>query len=260
MENYIIPSYWDESGEFARLLDSFVVQGNDHLSTLENYLVCLRTHFEKHEQSEGRESEPCKRIERIGLSVKEYIRRRKWFEEFRYPPKTDIYSYDFENSKAYILQKSLPDQKRFWEVALKEVEEFAIIHDYQFDNGMSESAKVEFTYSVKSELLKIDTFLAFENDSHQRKLVWYGKPSDFGYLFSQLQSLGWIGLQQGGEINYSKFARTCLELFDFKEGTTEGNLAKELNPTKQTLAEESRKRFNIPAPSELNPKRPKKGK
>lgn len=96
----------------------------------------------------------------------------------------------------------------------------------------------------------------------RKKLVWHGKPSEFGHIFFELHSKGWIGLPNGGEIVYSEFARICLELFDFEPKTTEGNLAKELNPNvgKNTLADDSKKRFKIAFESEMNPKRPREKK
>lgn len=92
----------------------------------------------------------------------------------------------------------------------------------------------------------------------RQKLKWLRKPSEFGHLFSMLAQSGFLQLPSGEGMNYNEFARVCMELFDFDGATTFQNLAKELNPSKNSLPSEKQDEFQIPDCSELKPKPLKK--
>ena len=93
-----------------------------------------------------------------------------------------------------------------------------------FENTPNWESDYIYFRQASSEVAKLNAFFSFEKTAVAKKLVWHGKPSEFGHLFFELQSKGWIGLQHGGEINYSEFARVCMELFEFRPETTEQNL------------------------------------
>jgi hypothetical protein len=79
------------------------------------------------------------------------------------------------------------------------------------------------------------------------KIKWLGTPSQFGFLFSELVKKHYIEPPKTfAEPSYAKYAKICMEVFDIN--TTEGNLAKELNPAigKNTLSDTKKEKFTIP--------------
>lgn len=88
------------------------------------------------------------------------------------------------------------------------------------------------------------------------KLTFLGTPPQFGYIFTELARTGFVELPSThGEGSYSKYAKTCWEMFNFKSNTTIKNLEKEMNPKKNTLSPTMRARFVFPDSKELNSKK-----
>jgi hypothetical protein len=145
----------------------------------------------------------------------------------------------------------LIDQKRFWEITLLEIEQFAIIANYQFDNWASKSAKDEFVYSAKGEILKLDSYLAIESRPNGKKLVWLRKPSEFGYLFCQLIEGGYIQDPSGMKMSPKQIAEFMLEHFEFKQGTTIQTLTKAITTDAANLGDKTYKKLKIPHSEEL---------
>lgn len=77
------------------------------------------------------------------------------------------------------------------------------------------------------------------------KIKWKGKPSEFGYLITELIGKGWIELPTKSTKSYNKSANFLLNLFDID--TTQGNLSKEINPNENgnSLTNDNRDCFRI---------------
>ena len=232
----------------ARLLE-IELSGKTHLEALE----MVANEMEK-ESNKSIDNQPYAfSVNFTRNEIKFYFEQVEWFNRHGYPARINQEDFNFDETVERAKRYTNPlKQIEYLEQVLIEYRAFAA-------NAMGNKA---FGGKVEAEIkaLKMESVFAKKPDS--KKLVWYGKPSEFGHLFFELQSKGWIGLQQEGEINYSEFARVCMELFEFRPETTEGNLAKELNPNigKNTLSPDSKGRFKIPFESEMNPKRAKKKK
>ena len=91
------------------------------------------------------------------------------------------------------------------------------------------------------------------NSAKRAKLNWLGSPSQFGYVFLELAKKGFIELPPtSGQGSYSRYAKVCWDLFDFQKATTPENLQKEMNPTKNTLSESVRSKFEMPSQNEIS--------
>jgi len=78
-----------------------------------------------------------------------------------------------------------------------------------------------------------------------RKIKWLGKPSQFGYLFIELEKNGFIELPKSkGVGSPSKLAELCMEAFNIN--TTIGTLKKEMSPKTNSLEIPNRTAFQIP--------------
>lgn len=187
------------------------------------------------------------------MQTDSYVKQLKWFDQYGYPPRIHKVDFDFDDIRAKAREYTVKSRQiSYLEQVLNEYQAVA-----RWDRTPD---KAKFEVKLEAEIKALKMAVVFEKKPDGKKLVWYGKPSEFGYLFLQLQSKGWIGLQERGEIVYSEFARVCLELFEFTNETTVGNLAKELNPNSNSLSDDSRTRFNIPFPNEMNPSKGRKVK
>jgi hypothetical protein len=113
------------------------------------------------------------------------------------------------------------------------------------------------TVYAREHLIKSDwvhsKIAEFEQGGGREKMMWKGSVSQFGYIIGELVDKGFIEMPVNE--NYSRFADLCLELFEFKKGTTPQTLAKALNPNSNQLAESNRKYFQIPDIQQLSNKR-----
>lgn len=250
MERYEFERWYTFSPELEARLNALESQGKSHLEALELILLESNERMNSEPHGRGTETDAYRELERTNTSLSAYIKKRKWFEEIGSVPREKDTEYDFHRIRE--LAKQLPTleaQIDFWELTLKEFISFAQYSPYMPD---------PFRDAAQAELKTLSAAIAFSKRISKKKLVWDGKPSEFGHLLSELYSKGWIGLQGGGELGYSEFARVCLEVFEFTQGTTEGTLAKQLNPNSNQLPDDIRERFKIPYQSEMNPKRVKK--
>ncbi len=85
------------------------------------------------------------------------------------------------------------------------------------------------------------------------KLKWKGKPEQFGFIFLELAKNGYIEIPgTNGEASYSKYAKTCFNIFDFESDTTLDNLKRAMNHDKNRLSETNRKKFSIPRKDDIS--------
>jgi len=118
-----------------------------------------------------------------------------------------------------------------------------------------------FCYAAMLEAEKIITYLENKriintgSTEHLKqndtlKIKWIGKPSQLGFIMSNLAHLGYIEppLKKNGEINYSQFANMVLGTFEVN--TTNNTLEKYLNldseKGQETLRNFNSKDFSIP--------------
>jgi len=89
--------------------------------------------------------------------------------------------------------------------------------------------------------------------TQSKKLKWKGKPEQFGFIFLELAKNGYIEIPaNNGEASYSKYAKTCFDIFDFESDTTLENLKRAMNPDKNRLSETNRKKFSIPSKDDIS--------
>lgn len=115
----------------------------------------------------------------------------------------------------------------------------------------------DYSESIESYIQTKENETAATTVSKVEKLVWTGKPSQFGHVFLELASKGYIDLPStNGQGSYGKFARICWDLFDFDPATTPGNIEKQLNPEKNDLSLSNKAKFSIPEIKDIG--KPKK--
>lgn len=85
-----------------------------------------------------------------------------------------------------------------------------------------------------------------------KKLKWTGKPAQLGHIVYMLADLGYIEppKKPNGDPNFNEFARILLDCFEIS--TTFGNMAKEVNPEKNTLELKNKDKFAIPHIKEIS--------
>lgn len=92
-----------------------------------------------------------------------------------------------------------------------------------------------------------------ENESPEleKPIKWLGQPSHLGYIMGQLANLGYIEAptHMTGEINYNEFARQLSKVFNIN---SIGNLAKELNPEKNSMGYKNKDKISIPHIKEIS--------
>ena len=95
-----------------------------------------------------------------------------------------------------------------------------------------------------------------ENINSSKRIKWIGKPSQLGFIMSNLAQLGYIEapLRKNGEINYLQFARLVMQTIECE--TTESTLSKYLNldseKGQETLRKFESKNFRIPHKKEIS--------
>ena len=119
------------------------------------------------------------------------------------------------------------------------------------DGGNPEKKNIYKQKLVQLRKIYESRFKANEPTNQKpKKLKWLGKPSQFGFIMNLLAESGFIEIPKtNGEPSYTKFAEFCM--FNFDLDTTPKNLAKEINPGKNTLGETNRKKFKIPNITDL---------
>jgi hypothetical protein len=118
------------------------------------------------------------------------------------------------------------------------------------DNTLIQGA-IDFIQKLISEHEKLIQLESKSIEIHKsNRIKWVGSSSVFGYLFIELVNNGFIEMPlRNGEVNYSAFSRQLMNAFDVP--STEGNLANECNPNKNSLSLVKRNKFSIPRISDL---------
>lgn len=117
----------------------------------------------------------------------------------------------------------------------------------------------------KNDLLEFEEALQWLNDKQEEylnkvgsinnssnkieKIKWLGSPSQFGYLFLELERKGFIEFPKtGGIISHKKFAEICFKVFEIKGKLS--SLVKEC--TKSSLTPANKDDFKIPERKKLS--------
>lgn len=110
------------------------------------------------------------------------------------------------------------------------------------DEVIYSTSLIGFAQYLNEEIKKEDETVIPESE---KPIKWIGKPSQLGYIMGQLAICGYIDAPQkkDGEINYSEFARQLSKVFSVNSIE---NLAKELNPEKNSLENNNREKIQIP--------------
>jgi hypothetical protein len=119
---------------------------------------------------------------------------------------------------------------------------------YKIDEGEIIIKNIDHELEYLEKLMKLEEEGGI---SSWDRIKWRGSPAQFGYLFSELITHGFIDPPiHNGAWNYSAFARLCYQYFEIsnKKGdlTTLEYLAKQCNPESCSLADTNREQFTIP--------------
>jgi len=159
------------------------------------------------------------------------------------------YSYFMGNTEKYKI--SLRRKKDFLETKLKR---YSLKIDIKEDVKHKDVVYGNDVYGAKLKLIKDDTSLIKVDNT--KKLKWIGKPSQLGFIVSNLVQLGYIEspLRPNGEINYTQLATSVKETFDID--TTVNTLTKYLNLDSEKGQETVRKfktnNFSLPTRKEVS--------
>lgn len=124
-----------------------------------------------------------------------------------------------------------------------------VIKDYSFLDETREQSILEWISIQKKEYIHSNP-QSRQRLPAQNQVTWHGTPSQLGYLFNELVNKGFIEPPlYNGEFNYTGLAKFCYS--NFKVNTTQENLIKEMNPSKNTLSETKRSKFTIPDITDL---------
>ena len=128
-------------------------------------------------------------------------------------------------------------------------------------SGVSESGKLGFdklAMYIDEKIKQLKSPGDMENKNP--KLKWLGNPEQFGYIFGELASKGYLELPtKQGEGAFSKLAELCLNYFDISvtKGKTKGNqttienLERTLNPETNKLSVKGKAALLLPPLAEL---------
>lgn len=147
-------------------------------------------------------------------------------------------------SRKSILSKGLDDLFTYSFEDLEGIHEDIIKGYYvqDFNKLANYIGLIRFAQYLNEEIKKEDETVIPESE---KPIKWIGKPSQLGYIMGQLAICGYIDAPQkkDGEINYSEFARQLSKVFSVNSIE---NLAKELNPEKNSLENNNREKIQIP--------------
>lgn len=121
---------------------------------------------------------------------------------------------------------------------------------FRFASYIEVKKVLQFLKTYYSKLNTNKNAIMKNNEEESNKLKWVGKPSQLGFIISNLVSMGYIEspLKKDGEINYTQLAKLVKETFETE--TTESTLSKYLNLESEKGQETVRKfnsnNFNIP--------------
>jgi len=116
-----------------------------------------------------------------------------------------------------------------------------------------------FRKFLQDELNKLEPAMS-ETKNNLQKLRWLGNPEQFGYIFGELASKGYLELPtQQGEGAFSVLAELCLKYFDIEvskgktkgKQTTKENLERALNPETNKLSVKGQAAMELPPLSDL---------
>ncbi len=251
MERFVFNPEYAISSELENRLAIHEADGKPHWQALENFVGEIRDELTTLKPNAANEFR-INALYSFQFQLDKHAKKLKWMETHKYLPRTRKEDFIFEDILDRAKRKgSISRQIQYLEEIVLEYRTFCErFIPNRFHYGFGERVDAEITE------LKLELELAKKPESE--KLVWRWKSAEFGHLFSELFNRQYIGFHDNEEINYSRLAKICLEIFEFEDKPSKEYLANQLNPEKNALGEDSRKRFKIPDLKELNPKKVKK--
>jgi hypothetical protein len=253
MERFVFNPEYAISSELENRLAHHEADGKPHREALENLVAEIRAELMTLKPDAANEYR-INALYSFNSQLEKHAKKLKWMETHNYEPRMHKQDFVFEDIMDRAKRKgSISRQIQYLEEIVLEYRTFCEkFKPNSFQYGFGERVEAEITE------LKLELELAKKPESE--KLVWRWKVAEFGHLFSELFNLQYLGFADGEEINYSRLARICLELFEFEGKPSKEYLANQLNPEKNALSDNSRKRFKIPDLKELNPRKAKNRK
>ncbi len=166
-----------------------------------------------------------------------------------------LFAFQFSLTPILDCKKFLTHQlEKSFENNIPEFAEFLDNISLEYKALLAEKHEPFYKKFIESLNPKPDTNLSKSGT----KLNWLGTPSQFGHVLLELANKGFIELPStNAQGSYSRYAKVCWDMFEFKNKTTLENLQKEMNPDKNTLSPGVRSKFTIPELTDISKKKKK---
>jgi hypothetical protein len=168
------------------------------------------------------------------------------------------YKKEFENE--YLLLSNEAAKGKCIEKYIKSMQAFIIEYEQSIQHLDKEREAHLFEVAILFKKYLEELLPKSANGANIDKIKWLGSPEQFGYIFGQFASLGYIELPtKHGEGTFSKLAQICLQVFEINttkgknknKPTTTENLERALNPESNNLSGKGKANLKLPPIKDL---------